>query len=41
MNSTRYANRFDHDDVLFRCNKLAWMAAVVGMGAAVSDATAK
>ena len=41
MSSTLYANRFDHDDVLFRCNKLAGMAAVVGMAAAVSDATGK
>lgn len=41
MSSTLYANRFDHDDVLFRSMKLAGMLAVVGMAASVSDATGK
>ena len=41
MSSTLYANRFDHDDVLYRLNKLGGMLAVVGMAASVSDATGK
>jgi low temperature requirement protein LtrA len=41
MSSTLYANRFDHDDVLFRLVKLAEMLAVVGMAASVSEATGK
>ncbi len=41
MSSTLYANRFDHDDVLYRCLKLAGMLAVVGMAASVSEATTK
>ena len=41
MSSTLYANRFDHDDVLYRVNKLAGMFAVLGMAAAASDATGK
>ena len=41
MSSTLYANRFDHDDVLFRLNKLAAMLAVVGLAAGASDATGK
>ncbi len=41
MSSTLYANRFDHDDVLFRCLKLAGMLAVVGMAASVAEATGK
>ncbi len=39
MSATLYANRFDHDDVLFRILKLAGMLAVVGMAASVSEAT--
>jgi len=39
MSSTLYANRFDHDDVLFRSLKLAGMLAVVGMAASVREAT--
>jgi hypothetical protein len=41
MSSTLYANRFDHDDVLFRSIKLAGMLAVVGMAASVAEATGK
>ena len=41
MGSTLYANRFDHDDVLYRLNKLAGMAAVVGLAASVPEATGK
>ena len=41
MSSTLYANRFDHDDVLFRSIKLAGMLAVVGMAASVTEATGK
>ena len=41
MSSTLYANRFDHDDVLFRSMKLAGMLAVVGMAASVAEATGK
>jgi low temperature requirement protein LtrA len=41
MSSTLYANRFDHDDVLYRLYKLGSMLAVLGMAAAVSDATGK
>jgi len=41
MSSTLYANRFDHDDVVFRLNKLAGMGAVIGLAAAASDATGK
>ena len=40
MSSTLYANRFDHDDVLYRLNKLAGMGAVVGIAASVPEATA-
>jgi len=39
MSSTLYSNRFDHDDVVFRLNKLAGMAAVIGLAASASDAT--
>ncbi|HEU0101350.1 MAG TPA: low temperature requirement protein A [Mycobacteriales bacterium] len=39
MSSTLYANRFDHDDALYRLNKLGSMLAVVGLGAAASGAT--
>ena len=41
MGSTLYANRFDHDDVLYRLGKLAGMAAVVGLAASVPEATGK
>ena len=41
MSSTLYANRFDHDDVLFRSLKLTGMLAVVGMAASVAEATGK
>ena len=41
MSSTLYANRFDHDDVLFRSIKLTGMLAVVGMAASVAEATGK
>jgi low temperature requirement protein LtrA len=36
---TLYANRFDHDDVVYRLYKLASMAAVIGMAASASEAT--
>ncbi|WP_222264247.1 low temperature requirement protein A [Modestobacter marinus] len=39
VSSTLYANRFDHDDVVFRLYKLASMAAVVGLAATASEAT--
>ena len=39
VSSTLYANRFDHDDVLYRLNKLASMAAVIGLAASATDAT--
>ena len=39
VSATLYANRFDHDDVVFRLCKLAGMAAVVGLAAAATDAT--
>ena len=41
MSSTLYANRFDHDDVLYRLNKLVSMVGVVGLAASASDATGK
>ncbi len=39
VSATLYANRFDHDDVVFRLYKLAGMAAVVGLAAAATEAT--
>jgi low temperature requirement protein LtrA len=39
VSSTLYANRFDHDDVVYRLYKLASMAAVIGMAAAATEAT--
>jgi low temperature requirement protein LtrA len=39
VSSTLYANRFDHDDVLYRLYKLGSMGAVVGLAAAATDAT--
>jgi low temperature requirement protein LtrA len=41
VSATLYANRFDHDDVVFRLFKLAGMAAVVGLAAAATEATGK
>ena len=41
MSATLYANRFDHDDAVFRLNKLASMLAVVGLAASASGATGK
>jgi low temperature requirement protein LtrA len=37
--ATLYANRFDHDDLVYRLYKLASMAAVVGLAASASEAT--
>ncbi|WP_448628267.1 low temperature requirement protein A [Geodermatophilus sp. URMC 64] len=37
--ATLYANRFDHDDVLFRLYKLGGMAAVIGLAASAAEAT--
>ncbi len=39
ISSTLYANRFDHDDVVYRLYKLGSMAAVVGLAASASEAT--
>ncbi|MCU1606368.1 MAG: low temperature requirement [Modestobacter sp.] len=39
VSSTLYANRFDHDDVVFRLLKLASMAAVLGLAATAAEAT--
>ena len=39
VSSMLYANRFDHDDVLYRLYKLGSMAAVVGLAASAADAT--
>jgi low temperature requirement protein LtrA len=39
VSSTLYANRFDHDDVLYRLYKLGSMAAVIGLAASATDAT--
>jgi low temperature requirement protein LtrA len=41
VSSTLYANRFDHDDVVYRLFKLGSMAAVVGLAASASEATGK
>ncbi|MEX5719455.1 low temperature requirement protein A [Geodermatophilus maliterrae] len=41
ISSTLYANRFDHDDVVYRLYKLGSMAAVVGLAASASEATGK
>jgi low temperature requirement protein LtrA len=40
VSATLYANRFDHDDVVYRLYKLAGMAAVIGMAASAAEATA-
>jgi low temperature requirement protein LtrA len=39
VSSTLYANRFDHDDVVYRLYKLASMAAVIGLAASATEAT--
>jgi len=39
ISSTLYANRFDHDDVVYRLYKLGGMAAVIGLAACATDAT--
>jgi low temperature requirement protein LtrA len=39
VSSTLYANRFDHDDVVYRLFKLGSMAAVVGLAASANEAT--
>src|SRR5829696_3386439 len=41
VSSTLYANRFDHDDVVYRLYKLVSMAAVIGLAAAATEATGK
>ena len=41
VSSTLYANRFDHDDVVYRLLKLGSMAAVIGMAASATEATGK
>ena len=37
--TTLYANRFDHDDVVYRLYKLIGMAAVIGLAASATEAT--
>ena len=37
--ATLYANRFDHDDIVYRLYKLAGMAAVIGLAASAAGAT--
>jgi low temperature requirement protein LtrA len=39
VSSTLYANRFDHDDVVYRLFKLGSMAAVIGLAASAMEAT--
>ena len=39
LSSTVYANRFDHDDAVYRLLKLASMAAVIGLAATATEAT--
>jgi low temperature requirement protein LtrA len=39
VSSMLYANRFDHDDVVYRLYKLGSMAAVLGMAATATEAT--
>src|SRR5215217_5333317 len=41
VSSTPYANRFDHDDVVYRLYKLGSMAAVVGLAASATEATGR
>jgi low temperature requirement protein LtrA len=38
ISSTLYANRFDHDDVVYRLYKLGSMAAVIGLAASATEA---
>ena len=39
VSSTLYANRFDHDDVVYRLYKLTAMLAVIGLAATATEAT--
>src|SRR3954451_14616163 len=39
VSSTLYANRFDHDDVVYRLYKLGSLAAVIGLAASATEAT--
>ncbi|MGY1641727.1 low temperature requirement protein A [Geodermatophilus sp. SYSU D00703] len=39
VSATLYANRFDHDDVVYRLYKLGSMAAVIGLAASATGAT--
>ena len=39
VSTTLYANRFDHDDVVYRLGKLGGMAAVIGLAASATAAT--
>jgi low temperature requirement protein LtrA len=39
VSSTLYANRFDHDDLVYRLYKLGGMALVIGLAAAAPQAT--
>jgi low temperature requirement protein LtrA len=39
VSATLYANRFDHDDVVYRLYKLGSMAAVIGLAASAPEAT--
>jgi low temperature requirement protein LtrA len=39
VSSTLYANRFDHDDLVYRLLKLGGMAAVIGLAASAGAAT--
>ncbi|MFD2091023.1 low temperature requirement protein A [Blastococcus deserti] len=39
VSATLYANRFDHDDLVYRVYKLTSMAAVIGMAASATEAT--
>jgi low temperature requirement protein LtrA len=41
VSATLYANRFDHDDVVYRLYKLGSMAAVIGLAASATEATGK
>jgi low temperature requirement protein LtrA len=41
VSATLYANRFDHDDVVYRLYKLGSMAAVIGLAACATEATGK
>src|SRR3954452_17151989 len=38
ISSTLYANRFDHDDVVYRLYKLGSMSAVIGLAASATEA---